>query len=52
MFDRFINNEKYNWKVENIGNISVGYIGRYKSIYKLLVYFKKENTPKISEVKK
>ena len=47
---QFINNKKYNWKSERIGHMVVSYIGRYDSIIKILSYFKRTNTPKISRI--
>ncbi len=51
MISRFINDRKYNWKIKNIDSIDVLYVGRYKSIFKLIEYFKKGDPPNISEIK-
>ncbi len=46
----FINEKKYNWKVERIDSMYAAYIGRHQSINKLLMYFKQKDSPKISEI--
>ncbi len=52
MVNQFINDKKYNWKIGEINSIHFAYIGRYKSVYKLLAYLKQEDVPKLSEIKK
>ena len=52
MIKQFINDKKYNWKTEKIKSMHVSYIGRYKSVYKLLVYLKQGDMPEISKIKK
>ncbi|MBT5400611.1 hypothetical protein HOL24_08730 [bacterium] len=52
MICNFINEEKYNWTVEQNDSISVSYVGRKESIDNLLQYIKQGNELKISEIKK
>jgi|APSaa5957512535_1039671.scaffolds.fasta_scaffold06036_4 asparagine synthase (glutamine-hydrolysing) len=51
MINYFINAKKYNWKTIKIKRIDITYIGRYKSVHKLLVYLQQEDVPKASKIR-
>jgi len=51
MINYFVNAEEYNWKTIKIKRLNVTYIGRYRSVKKLLVYLQQEDVPQVLKIR-